>query len=586
MSTETSVRGASYMTKKIILPPQPGTPSDVERIKSESNYLRGSLVETLEYPISSGIPDDDNRLMKFHGSYLQDDRDLRNERQRQKLEPAYQFMVRVRAPGGVATSAQWLMMDHVANKFGNGTLKLTTRQSFQMHGILKWNMKENIQEINAALMDTLAACGDVNRNVMCNPNPYQSDIHAEVYGWAQKLSDYLSPRTNAYHEIWLDGEKIVDSQEIEEEIEPLYGALYLPRKFKIGVAVPPNNDVDVFSQDLGLIAVLEDSKLVGFNIAVGGGMGMTHGDTDTYPQLARVIGFCTTDQIIEVAEKIITIQRDYGNRSVRKYARFKYTIDARGLDWIVNELNERLGWELEPARDYYFEHNGDRYGWVEGSDGNWHFTLFIQNGRIQDVDDYPLMTGLREIAKIHTGDFRLSPNQNLIISNVSSQNKNKIVELIEQHGLTDGQHHSALRRSSMACVAFPTCGLAMAEAERYLPSLLDKMELILDEAGLREKEIIIRISGCPNGCSRPALGEIAFIGKAPGKYNMYLGAGFVGDRLNKLYRENIGEDEILELLKPLFFQYAKERQEGEHFGDFVIRAGHVKAVQSGLDFHD
>lgn len=573
------------MTNKIVLPAQPGTPSDVERIKSESNYLRGTLTEAIEEPISSGINDDDNRLMKFHGSYMQDDRDLRNERQRQKLEPAYQFMVRVRAPGGVATPEQWLVMDQVANKYGNGTLKMTTRQAFQMHGILKWNMKKNIQEINDSLMDTLAACGDVNRNVMCNPNPYQSEIHGEVYEWAEKLSDYLSPRTSAYHEVWLDGEKVIDSQETEE-VEPMYGALYLPRKFKIGMAIPPNNDVDVFSQDLGLIAILENDKLVGFNIAVGGGMGMTHGDTKTYPQLARVIGFCTPDQVIEVAEKIITIQRDYGNRAERKYARFKYTIDARGLEWITNELNERLGWALEQARAYEFEHNGDRYGWIKGSNDEWHFTLFIENGRVLDTEDYPMMTGLREIAKVHEGDFRLSPNQNLIISNVTNEKKRQIVGLIEEYGLTDGAHHSALRRSSIACVAFPTCGLAMAEAERYLPVLLDKLELIIDEAGLREKEIVIRMSGCPNGCSRPALGEIGFIGKAPGKYNMYLGASFTGNRLNKIYRENIEEEEILALLRPLIFQYAKEKLEGEHFGDFVIRAGHVKAVQSGLDFHD
>lgn len=574
------------MTQKIVLPSQTGEPSDVERIKRESDYLRGSLAETLVEPISSGIPDDDNRLMKFHGSYLQDDRDLRNERQRQKLEPAYQFMVRVRVPGGVATPEQWLVMDRLAHKYGNDTLKLTTRQAFQMHGILKWNMKKNIQEINESLMDTLAACGDVNRNVMCNPNPYQSEVHAEVYEWSRKLSEYLLPRTSAYHEIWLDGEKVVDSQQADVEVEPMYGALYLPRKFKIGVAVPPNNDVDIFSQDLGFIAILEEDKLVGFNVAIGGGMGMTHGDKETYPQLARVIGFCTPDQVLDVAEKIITIQRDYGNRSERKNARFKYTVDARGVDWIVSELNDRLGWVLPEARAYHFDHNGDRYGWVKGNNGKWHFTLYVQNGRVKDEENYPLMTGLREIAKIHTGDFRLSPNQNLVISNVTSQKKKKIVELMDQYGLTAGEHHSALRRSSLACVSLPTCGLAMAEAERYLPQLLDKLEVILDEAGLRDEEIIIRMSGCPNGCSRPALGEIAFIGKSPGKYNMYLGAGFVGDRLNKLYRENVGEQEIIDLLRPLFLQYANERNEGEHFGDFVIRAGHVKAVQSGLDFHD
>lgn len=573
------------MTEKIILPPQSGSPSDVEKIKKESNYLRGTLVETMENPITAGIPEADNRLMKFHGSYLQDDRDLRTERQRQKLEPAYQFMIRVRAPGGVATPEQWLVMDRLSHEYGNGTLKLTTRQAFQLHGIIKWNMKKTIQAIDAALMDSLAACGDVNRNVMCNPNPYQSDVHAEVYDWSAKLSEHLSPRTMAYHEIWLDGEKVIDSNDAIEQ-EPIYGALYLPRKFKIGVAVPPNNDVDVFSQDLGFIAILENDKLVGFNIAVGGGMGMTHGDTETYPQLARVIGFCPTEKILDVAEKIITIQRDYGNRSVRKNARFKYTIDARGLDWVTEELNNRLGWEIEAARPFQFDHNGDRYGWVKGNNDKWHFTLFIQNGRVLDTDDYQLMTGLREIAKIHTGEFRLSPNQNLMISNVTEENKEKIISLLDHYKITDGSNYSALRRNSMACVALPTCGLAMAEAERYLPVLLDKIEDIIDEAGLRDQEIIIRMSGCPNSCSRPTLGEIGFIGKSPGKYNMYLGAGFAGDRLSKLYKENVGEEEILSLLKPLLFQYAKERHEGEHFGDFVIRAGHVKKVNSGLDFHD
>ena len=571
------------MTKKIVLPSQEGPPSDVERIKADSNYLRGTLVETMEDSITSGIPDDDNRLMKFHGSYLQDNRDLRTERQRQKLEPAYQFMIRIRAPGGLATPEQWLVMDELANKYGNKTLKLTTRQAFQLHGILKWNMKQTIQEINDSLMDSLAACGDVNRNVMCNPNPYQSDVHEEVYDWAAKLSEHLSPRTNAYHEIWLDGEKVIDSK---EEQEPMYGALYLPRKFKIGIAVPPNNDVDVFSQDIGFIAILENNQLVGFNVAVGGGMGMTHGDKETYPQLARVIGFTPADKLVKVAEKIITIQRDYGNRSVRKNARFKYTIDARGLDWISEELHHRLGWELEEARDYHFDHNGDRYGWVKGGNKQWHFTLFIQNGRILDTDEFPLMTGLREIAKVHTGDFRLSPNQNLIISNVTEAKKDDIISLLDHYKITDGAQHTALKRSSMACVAFPTCGLAMAEAERYLPSLLNKIEEIIDEAGLNDKEINIRMSGCPNGCSRPALGEIGFIGKSPGKYNMYLGAGFVGDRLNKLYKENVDEEEILNILRKLLFQYAKERLEGEHFGDFVIRVGHVKTVESGLDFHD
>ncbi|RWU13157.1 assimilatory sulfite reductase (NADPH) hemoprotein subunit [Anoxybacillus flavithermus] len=570
--------------EKFVLTPPDGPPSDVERIKRESNYLRGTLKETMEDRITAGIPEDDNRLMKFHGSYLQDDRDLRAERQKQKLEPAYQFMIRVRTPGGVATPEQWLVMDELARKYANGTLKLTTRQAFQFHGVLKWNMKKTLQAINDALLTTLAACGDVNRNVMCNPNPYQSEVHAEVYEWAKRLSDHLLPQTRAYYEIWLDEEKVAGTPEIEQE--PIYGPLYLPRKFKIGIAVPPSNDVDVFSQDLGFIAIVEQGKLVGFNVAIGGGMGMTHGDRTTYPQLAKVIGFCKPEQVIDVAEKVVTIQRDYGNRSVRKHARFKYTIDRLGLEAVKAELENRLGWKLEEARPYHFEHNGDRYGWVEGVNGTWHFTLFVEGGRVKDTDDYPLMTGLREIAKVHTGDFRLTANQNLVIANVPSEKKEEIDALIQQYKLTDGKHYSALRRNSLACVALPTCGLAMAEAERYLPKLLDKIEEIVEENGLRDEEITIRMTGCPNGCARHVLGEIAFIGKSVGKYNMYLGAAFDGSRLGKLYQENIGEKEILSELRTLFSRYAKERLPGERFGDFVIRAGIVKETTDGRNFHD
>ncbi|HEX7057366.1 MAG TPA: assimilatory sulfite reductase (NADPH) hemoprotein subunit [Bacilli bacterium] len=573
------------MSDNNLLSPNSEPFSDVERIKQESNYLRGTLAESFEDRITGAISHDDIRLMKFHGSYLQDNRDLRNERAKQKLEPAYQFMLRVRAAGGVVTPGQWLTLDSLAQAYAGNTIRLTTRQSFQFHGIIKWNMKHVIKTINEALLSTLAACGDVNRNVMCNPNPYQSEIHGEVYEWAKKLASHFNPRTRAYHEIWLDDKKVVDTREEEEE-EPIYGKLYLPRKFKIGIAVPPANEVDVFSQDLGLIAIQENGKLQGFNVAVGGGMGMTHGDPLTYPQVARVIGFVKPEQLLEMAEKTVTIQRDYGDRSVRKHARFKYTIDDRGIEWFIDELHKRLEWKLEEARPYHFDHNGDRYGWVKGTNGKWHFTLFIQNGRIIDSENYPLMTGLREIAKVHTGDFRLTPNQNLIIGNVDNRNKKKIEELIKTYGLTDGKNYTALRRNSMSCVALPTCGLAMAESERYLPSLLDKIEPILDEAGLRDEEIVIRMTGCPNGCARPALAELAFIGKAPGKYNMYLGGGFAGQRLNKLYRENIGEAEILAELRPILLRYAKERKVGEHFGDFCIRAGYVKEVRSGLDFRD
>ncbi|MBN4909361.1 assimilatory sulfite reductase (NADPH) hemoprotein subunit [Mammaliicoccus sciuri] len=554
---------------------------EMEHIKNRSNYLRGTIKEGLADEITGAIAEDDTKLLKFHGSYMQDDRDIRDERRKQKLEPAYSFMIRVRVPGGTATADQWIAMDDISTEYANNTIKLTTRQAFQFHGILKRNLKSSMQSIHHAVMDSLAACGDVNRNVMCNPNPYQSGVHKEVDTLATKISDHLSPQTGAYHEIWLDDEKIVDTK---EEVEPMYGKTYLPRKFKIGIAVPPSNDIDVYSQDIGLIAVIEDDQLVGFNVTVGGGMGMTHGDTKTYPQVGRLLGYFPKEEAVDVCEKILTIQRDYGNRENRKNARFKYTVDRLGVDFIREELNKRLGWEIEEAKPFEFEHNGDRYGWTEGS-GKWHFTLFIQNGRVKDTSDYKLKTALREIAEIHTGDFRLTPNQNLIIANVAKSKKQQIQKIIDQYGITDGEHYTGLRRNSMACVAFPTCGLAMAESERYLPTLINKIEGLLDEAGLNEEEITIRMTGCPNGCARPALAEIAFIGKAPGKYNMYLGGGFTGNRLNKLFKENIGEDEILESLKPILIQYGKEKNDGEHFGDFVIRKGIIKEVQSGQDFH-
>lgn len=554
---------------------------EMERIKTESNYLRGTIEEGLADRITGAIAEEDTKLLKFHGSYMQDDRDLRDERRKQKLEPAYSFMIRVRAPGGASTADQWIAMDDIANTYANETIKLTTRQAFQFHGILKRNLKQTMFDINQSLLDTLAACGDVNRNVMSNPNPYQSEVHAEVNQIASDISRHLSPQTQAYHEIWLDGEKVLDTSEIEE---PLYGKTYLPRKFKIGIAVPPSNDIDVYSQDIGLISILKDEKLIGFNITVGGGMGMTHGNTNTYPQVGRLIGYFPKEHVIDVCEKILTIQRDYGNRQERKNARFKYTVDRYGTEWVTNELNKRLGWELEASQPYHFDHNGDRYGWTEGS-GKWHYTLFVQNGRVKDTEDYKLKTALRKIAEIHTGDFRLTPNQNLVIASVDETKKPEIEAIIDEYGLTDGKHYTGLRRNSMACVAFPTCGLAMAESERYLPSLITKIEELLDEAGLNDEEITIRMTGCPNGCARPALAEIAFIGKAPGKYNMYLGASFTGDRLNKIYKENIGEEEILESLRPILLQYAKERNEGEHFGDFVVRAGIVDKVTDGQVFH-
>jgi sulfite reductase (NADPH) hemoprotein beta-component len=528
------------------------------------------------------MSEDDQQLLKFHGTYQQDDRDLRANRRKHKLDKAYSFMIRIRVPGGVATPQQWLETDRMATQFANGTIKLTTRQAFQFHGIIKSNLKRTIKEINQTAMDTIAACGDVNRNVMCNPNPYLTSVHAEVLKVSQQISDHLTPATRAYHEIWLDGEKIESS---EEEVEPIYGKTYLPRKFKITVAVPPSNDVDIYANCLSFIAIVEKDKLVGFNVAVGGGMGMTHGSEETYPRLADVIGFCTVDQVNDVAEKVVLVQRDFGCRTERKHARLKYTVDDHGPQWFLEKLNEYLGYKLGPVRDFKFEDNGDRYGWVEGVNGKFNLTLFIQGGRVLDTPTYPMRTGLREIAKIHDGDFRLTANQNLMIANVSPEKRPEIEKLLEQYGIKDSHLKSGLRLNSLACVALPTCALSLAEAERYLPELLTELEEVIEEAGLRHDAITIRMTGCPNGCARPYISEIGFVGRSPGCYNVYLGGGFAGQRLSKLYRENFPGNEVKSLLAPIIKHYAKERNEGERFGDFCIRAGYVSATEQGKDFH-
>ena len=427
--------------------------TDFERAKATSRLLRGSIVEGLADPLTGAISDDDNKLLKFHGSYLQDHRDLRDERRLQKLEPAYSFMLRARLPGGVVTPAQWLEFDRLAREYANGTLRITTRQTFQWHGIIKRRLKPTIAAIHHALATTIAACGDVVRTVVSTANPIESPAHAITWGWAAKLSEHLEPQTRAYHEIWLDGEKL----SAEAEVEPLYGPTYLPRKFKIGLAIPPLNDIDVFTQDLGLIAIIEQGALVGFNVAIGGGMGASHGDPTTYPRLASVIGFVTPEQLISVTEGIIGVQRDWGNRGVRKHARMKYTLDHRGLDAFKAELESRLGFALQPERAFAFEHNGDRYGWVEGHDGRWHLTLQIESGRLADVGTLRALSGLRELARVHAGDFRMTCNQNVIVANVAAAERTRIDAIVAAHGLDGYRRQSAIRRHAVACVALPTC---------------------------------------------------------------------------------------------------------------------------------
>jgi sulfite reductase (NADPH) hemoprotein beta-component len=545
--------------------------SPVERIKRESGGLRGTLAESLADAWTGALREDDQQLLRLHGSYQQDDRDLREDRRQRKLEPLWRFMVRLRLPGGVCTPAQWLAIDELARRHAGSTLRLTTRQTFQFHGIVKRDLKPTMQAINAALLDTIATCGDVNRNVIASVNPVESPVHAEVAEWAKRLSEHLLPRTRAWHEIWLDGEKLVG----EPEEEPVYGRTFLPRKFKAAIAVPPDNDVDIFAQDLGFIAIVEEGRLAGFNLTVGGGLGATHGDAATYPRLADVAGFLPPERLLAVAEAVVTTQRDFGDRTNRKHARLKYTIADRGLDWFVAEVNRRIGVPLEQARPFEFVTNGDRFGWQQGFDGRWHLNLRIPAGRIADRDGAPWLSGLRRIAEVHRGDFRITANQNVVIAGVDAADRERIDALVAEHALDLHARATPLERDALACVAMPTCPLAMAEAERYLHPLLGKVGALLAAHGLAGEPLLVRVTGCPNGCARPYLAEIGLIGKAPGRYNLHLGGDARGQRLNVLYRENLDEAAFLPLLDELFGAWARERNPGERFGDFLWRSSRL-----------
>ena len=541
--------------------------SPVEHIKKRSNYLRGTIVESLADPLTGALAEDDTQLTKFHGFYQQDDRDERAERTRRKLEPAWSFMIRVRVPGGVTTPAQWLALDSLATTYANGTLRLTTRQAYQFHGVTKRNVKSTIRGINDSLLSTIAACGDVNRNVMCTPLAETSAVHEAAYKVAGDISEHLAPRTRAYHEIWLDGERVAGTA----DHEPIYGETYLPRKFKIALAIPPSNDVDVFAHDLGFVAIERNGELAGFNVTVGGGMGMAHGEPETYPRVADVIGFCSVEQAVAVAEHVVAVQRDFGDRSNRKHARLKYTIDDRGIEWFREALFERLGFALTAPEPFEFRSRGDVFGWSKDQHGQWHLTLFVPEGRVRDSGQSQLLTALRELAGVLKGEFRLTANQNLIVSGIANEDRSAIEKLFERYGVNLLQSLSPLRQQALACVALPTCALAMAEAERYLPELTGKVEALLDAHGLLQESISLRITGCPNGCARPYLAEIALVGKAPGRYNLFLGGDAEGMRLNRLARENIDEPEILATLDGLFADFVQRRSDGESFGDFADR---------------
>jgi sulfite reductase (NADPH) hemoprotein beta-component len=540
-----------------------------EPLKAGSRHLRGRIAEELQDASTGAISDDTGQLTKFHGLYLQDDRDLRIALKKAGKEKAFSFMLRVRLPGGKATPHQWLVLDKLANDVASPSLRLTTRQTFQFHGVLKGNVKPLIQGMHKVLLDSIAACGDVNRNVMAPPNPERSEAARLVYEAANAWSEFALPKTHAYHEIYLDEELVAGG---EPEREPMYGDTYLPRKFKTGFVLPPSNDVDIYSQDLGYIAIVEDGKLVGYNVTVGGGLGMSHGNAETFPRLADTLGFITPGQVNTVGEAVLTTQRDFGDRTNRKHARLKYTIQDRGIEWFKAEVEKRSGVSFAPARPVSFTTIQDPFGWHECADGNWFYGLHILSGRIIDKDGWMMKTALREIAEIHTGDFRLTPSQNLTISGVTPEMKPRVEAILTKHGLANENERSGLRLNALSCVALPTCGLALAESERVLPEVLEKFEAVLDEHGLRHDAISIRITGCPNGCARPYLGEIGFVGKAPNKYALYLGARYDGTRLNRLFSPSTTIDNAVEMLRPVIKRYTLERKNGEGFGDFCDRA--------------
>lgn len=550
------------MNEKINLTP-------VERIKQASDGLRGTLKESLQNDVTGALYEDDQALVKFHGMYQQDDRDRREERSAKKLEWLYSYMIRLRLPGGLLTPEQWIGLHHIAGEHSTGTIKVTTRQTVQLHGIVKSHIKPTIKAFNTLQLDSIAACGDVNRNVMCSAHPKQSDIHEEVFAYADKISLLALPKTRAYYEVWLDEEQIED----RKEEDPLYQDRYLPRKFKIAIAIPPNNDIDVFANDIGLIAIIENNVLKGFNIAAGGGLSTTHGNAATYARLATVLGFVATEEkILKAVYEIITIQRDFGNRTDRKLARLKYTIDRMGIAAFKEELEKRCGFSLEPEKPYGFTERKDYYGWQQNHEQKWYYTLFVENGRVLDTKELALKTALLKIAETGKANFRFTGNQNVMLGDIIENDKQVIQDLLDQYRLDKHTEQAGqLRKNAMACVAFNTCPLALAEAQRYLPSLISKIEPLLFKYEMKQEEIVLRMTGCPNGCARPYAAEIGLVGTSYGQYNLHIGGDRLGERLNTKFKESLDEAQILETLDELFGVYKKERSSGETFGDFSNR---------------
>ena len=540
-----------------------------EGLKEGNPLLAGTICQTLADASADRFTEDDYEFLKFHGIYQQDDRDLR------KTGKHYMLMLRTKFPGGVLTAAQYLVCDQLATEYGSGTLRITTRQDLQLHGILKGNLRQTVKRLNDALATSIGACGDVVRNVMAPPTPATSPLVEQVLEEARRLSSQLVPRTPAYHSIWIEGQELDLRTDANAAFsDPLYGKTYLPRKFKFGFAIPPLNDTDVFTNDAGFVVIEEEGRIAGYNVLAGGGLGMSHGNAQTFPRLADVIGFTgpEAERVDAVAKAIVTIHRDFGDRANRKHARLKYILAERGVGWFREEMERRMGFQLALARPFQFTVQGDKLGWHPQSNGNFFLGLFVENGRIRDAGAYRLKSGLRQAIERFQPDVRLTPSQNILLAGLRPDQRPGLERLLSDHGITPTNPFSRTRLASMACPALPTCGLALAESERFLPGLLDRLETVLAEVGLQNEEIIVRMTGCPNGCVRPYIAEIAFVGKAPNKYQIYVGGNLAGTRLARLYKDSVKADDLLEELRPVLARYARERQPGERFGDFCERA--------------
>lgn len=563
--------------------------SDNERLKRESHYLRGTILEDLENPLTGGFTGDNFQLIRFHGMYEQDDRDIRAERLEEKLEPLKFMLMRCRLPGGIIKPEQWIEIDKFAREYTYyQSIRLTNRQTFQYHGVPKGQLQPMHRLLHKIGLDSIATAADMNRNVLCTSNPIESELHQQAYEFAKKISEHLLPRSRGYFDVWIDGKKIESSEDVlKQEDEPILGKTFLPRKFKTAVAIPPLNDVDVYGNDMNFVAIQDDNgQLCGFNVLVGGGLSFEHGNTKTYPNVSLELGYVPLDKTLAAAEAIVTTQRDFGNRHDRKNARTRYTVQNMTLNGFRAEVEKRMGVKFEPIRPYEFTERGDRIGWVKGIDNNWHLTLFIESGRITDQPEKPLMTGMLEIAKVHKGDFRITANQNIIIANVAEKDKKTIEKLAKQYGLMRDDV-TKQRENSMSCVAFPTCPLAMAEAERVLPDFISELDKVMAKHQVSEDYIITRITGCPNGCGRAMLAEIGLVGKAVGRYNLHIGGDRAGLRIPRLYKENITLEQIIQELDTLIGLWSKERSKNEAFGDFVIRKGIIKpVVNAAVDFWD